>query len=92
MLATRARPRTVQPREYRERPKTLVMHDCESTLIARYGYDAEALELHVDFHDGSQWKYRGVTGERFEAFLQAPSKGKHLRALIVGKHDAEKLS
>jgi hypothetical protein len=66
------------------------MFDCESSLIARYGYDPAKLEMDIDFHKGGIYRYRGVTQERFEEFLRAPSKGKHFLSNIKGKYETVK--
>ena len=67
------------------------MFDCDSSLIARYGYDPKTLEMDIDFKVGGIYRYKGVTQERFEDFLRSPSKGKHFLSNIKGKYETEKL-
>ena len=66
------------------------MFAVESSLIARYGYDPQKQEMDIEFHKGGLYRYTGVTQEAFNAFLQAPSKGKHFLRFIKGAYPYEK--
>ena len=63
------------------------MFDCDSSLIARYGYDPATGEFRVEFNQGGTYVYKGMTLERFEEFLRAESKGKHFLKAIKGKYE-----
>ena len=67
------------------------MNEVSSTLIARYGYDRASKEMRVQFHSGGTWSYAAVPMMEFEAFLRAPSKGKHFRSAIKGRFREERL-
>lgn len=67
------------------------MFDCESTLIAQYGYDPKTREMRINFHKGGTYSYADVPQEAFEEFLRAPSKGKHFLAHIKGAYAYEKI-
>lgn len=67
------------------------MFAVESTLIARYGYDSEKQEMDIEFHQGGLYRYFAVPQEAFNAFLQAPSKGKHFLRFIKGAYEFQKL-
>lgn len=44
-----------------------------SSLLETVGYDDEKEELHVKFHKGGKYTYRGVTRPVYEALLNAHS-------------------
>jgi len=79
--------RVARPRTPEEKP--FVMHPCTSSLLSAYGYKPETLELRATFKDGTTWRYLGVTPERFQAFIEAPSKGKHFMREIARKYQKE---
>jgi len=79
--------RIARPRTAEEKP--FVMHPCTSSLLSEYGYKPETLEMRATFKDGTTWAYKGVTPERFQAFIEAPSKGKHFMANIARKYEKE---
>ena len=47
----------------------------QSSNIASIGHDEAAAELHVQFHNGGLFVYRGVGQDVFGRFLTAESKG-----------------
>ena len=55
-----------------------------STLIATVGYDADSTLLHLNFHDGSGYRYFGVPVEVYEGLLAAESKGVYFNRRIRG--------
>jgi KTSC domain len=59
----------------------------ESSSIELVGYDKEAQELYVRFHNrGRTYAYEGVSPAQFEALLAAPSKGRYLNWEIKPYH------
>lgn len=54
----------------------------DSTLIAGASYEANATLLHLEFRDGSLYRYFGVPIEIYEGLLAAPSKGVYFNRWI----------
>lgn len=62
--------------------KTIVMYDVNSSNIASAGYDASAMELYVEFLDGSLYRYHNVTPDIWSMFMVARSKGSFLHFYV----------
>ena len=45
----------------------------------------------MQFSGGATYEYAGVPATEYQAFLSAPSAGKHFSANIKGKYTAKKL-
>lgn len=59
----------------------------ESTSIELVGYDEDAQELYVRFHNrGRTYVYFDVPREAYAALLEAPSKGRYLNFEIKPYH------
>jgi hypothetical protein len=58
------------------------MFPVDSSAIARIGYDAEAEEAYVEFHDSDVYAYGGVPPAVFDEFAEAESKGTFLNTAI----------
>jgi KTSC domain len=59
----------------------------ESESIALVGYDEEAQELYVRFHNrGRTYAYEDVSPAQLQALLAAPSKGRYLNWEIKPYH------
>lgn len=56
----------------------------ESSMIHAAGYDEQARELEVVFNNGGIYRYRDVDKEVYEELLQAESKGRYMRAHVIG--------
>ena len=64
----------------------------ESTSIELVGYDEEARELFVRFHNrGRTYVYFDVPPEAYAALLEAPSKGRYLNFEIKLYHRYRRL-
>jgi hypothetical protein len=61
---------------------TIEMTPVTSSLLKAVGYDAEKQELHVHFNKGGEYIYHDVPKEAHEAFVSAPSHGKHFLSVI----------
>jgi hypothetical protein len=62
------------------------MPEVNSTNIKEIDYDEESQELTVKFRVNNRiYKYQGVTPEDYEALVNAPSLGIHLRTYIMGR-------
>ena len=60
----------------------------ESTSIELVGYDEEAQELFVRFHNrGRTYVYFDVLPSAYAALLEAPSKGRYLNFEIKPYHE-----
>lgn len=62
----------------------MTLHEISGSHISHIGFDAG--ELMVTFQAGKTYVYQGVTEQMFTDFLNAESKGKHLRTMGLGKH------
>jgi KTSC domain len=59
----------------------------ESSSIELVGYDEQAQELYVRFHNrGRTYAYEDVPRAQFDALLAAPSKGRYLNWEIKPYH------
>ena len=64
----------------------------ESSMIHAVGYDEGARELEVIFNNGGVYRYVDVDKEEYEGLLQAESKGRYMRAYIIGVYADFKVS
>lgn len=67
------------------------MHFVDSSNVDQVGYDADEMELHVQFRDGSTYVYQQVPLELFEGLLSADSKGSFLNREIKNTYGFVKL-
>ena len=63
-----------------------------SSLIKAVGYDDEKEELHVQFHKGGEYTYRGVTRPVYEAMMEAQSVGVFFLRNIKANYECVKES
>ncbi len=66
------------------------MHPVESSCVARLGYDPEAEEAYVEFHDRGLYVYRGVPSPVYAEFAAAESKGAFLNTAIKPRYPARR--
>ena len=64
----------------------------ESSMAHAAGYDPERRELEVIFTTGHIYRYGGVPPDVLPALLAADSKGKFLRAHVLGVYPFVRLS
>lgn len=58
-----------------------------SSNVRAIGYDDGASVLHVRFRDSTRvYRYRGVSGSVYRAFMVAPSKGRFFAWNIKGRY------
>ncbi len=57
------------------------MKPVESSNIATIGWEADTLR--VQFRDGKEYEYPGVTEQQYSDLIKAPSKGRALNWLIA---------
>ena len=62
------------------------MHSVKSSQIKEIGHDPATKTLAVRFNTGALYHYAGVDSEKFNAFRQAESIGKHFGQHIKGVH------
>ncbi len=53
-----------------------------SSNIRSIGYDAQAMILEVEFHDGSVYQYYRVPQSVYKGLMSAESKGSYLHAHV----------
>lgn len=64
----------------------------ESSMLYAVGYDEQARELEVVFNSGGVYRYMDVDKEEYEGLIQAESKGRYMRANIIGIYSDYKVS
>lgn len=62
------------------------MHDSTSSQIARFGYDAAAKTLRVEFRTGGKCVYANVPEDKFTEMQAADSHGKFLHSRVKPYH------
>ncbi len=62
-----------------------------SRHIAGIGYDPTSGDLHVAFHTGSRYVYKGVPQEAYDQMLAADSAGNYHALNIRNKYPYEKV-
>lgn len=78
-------------------PNLPTMHDVESHMIAKIGYDAANQSLYVQFHGSAKsgpalWRYDGVSPMEYTQLTSAASLGKHFIANIRGSKTSTRIS
>ena len=63
--------------------------EVQSSNIKKIGYDSEGII--VEYLSGTQYRYKGVSRDTYDQFLESESKGKFMNAYIKGKYDYEKI-
>lgn len=64
-----------------------------SSMLSSIGYDTSEQILEVEFvNTGQVWQYFEVAPEVFKALLEAPSKGKFMRAQVIDAYDCARIS
>lgn len=56
----------------------------ESSMIQAVGYDAKTRTLEVVFNSGQTYCYEDVPPKVYKGLLAADSKGRYMRAEIIG--------
>ncbi|HEY6550308.1 MAG TPA: KTSC domain-containing protein [Solirubrobacterales bacterium] len=67
------------------------MNPVDSSCVAKIGYDPNAEEAYVEFHDSGLYAYRGVPARVFEAFVAAESKGTFVNEVIKPRYPFRKV-
>lgn len=68
------------------------MQPVESSNIQAIGYDPDDRALHIKFKTGGHYRYADVPSSVHQAFIDAPSKGKHFSQQFAGKYPHTKVS
>jgi hypothetical protein len=66
------------------------LRSVESSCVARVGYDPDAEEAYVEFHNSGLYAYRGVSPRVYEEFLAAASKGTFVNEEIKPRYPYRK--
>ena len=64
----------------------------DSSMIHAVGYDDETGEMEVVFNNGGIYRYVDVDKSDYEGLLKAESKGRYMRAKIIGIYGDYKVS
>ncbi len=70
-------------------PKLTVV---ESSMIHAVGYDSKMRTLEVVFNSGRTYCYEGVPSKVYKGLMAAESKGRYMRAEIIGMYPEYPLS
>lgn len=62
-----------------------------STLVDKVFYSTKQKVLDALFHNGSRYRYRGVTPSVFSEFVLSGSMGKFFNQNIKGRYESEKV-
>jgi KTSC domain len=62
------------------------MNPVDSSCVAKIGYDSNAEEAYVEFHDSGLYAYRGVPARVYDAFVTAESKGTFVNEVIKPRY------
>lgn len=54
----------------------------KSTHVAAVGYDPDTRRLHVEFHNGQTYEYRGVDSHFHDALMKGDSVGENFHTYI----------
>ena len=68
------------------------MNTMISSSIAAIGWDRKSSTLYVNFKTGKKYAYDSVSGETFESFLTAESKGLFFNTEIRDKYSMRRLA
>ncbi len=63
-----------------------------SSNVHSVGYDFGSETLHVDFNDGSRYRYFDVPEAVYDAFLAAPSKGSFVWTTLRDRYRYERMA
>jgi len=63
----------------------------DSTSVARVGYDPDAEEAYVEFHDSGLYAYRGVSARVYKKLVSADSKGTFVNEMIKPRYPFRKV-
>lgn len=64
--------------------------DVDSSMISRFGYDAQEEVLELHFLSRGRYRYFGVPHDVFEQLRDSGSKGSYIRDLIIDQYDYKK--
>jgi KTSC domain len=67
------------------------MHPVDSSSVAKVGYDSDAKEAYVEFHDSGLYAYGGVSARAYEKFMAADSKGTFVNEVIKPRYPFRKV-
>ena len=73
-------------------PISVAAVSVHSSLLARMSYEADRTMLHLEFRDGSRYRYFGVPRAMYEGLCVAPSKGAYFNRQIRGTFPYELLT
>lgn len=57
-----------------------------SSSLRALGYDPDEQALHVEFSNGTRYRYEGVPAEAVQALLDADSLGRHFNQVFKPQH------
>lgn len=64
----------------------------DSKMLASVAYDAEKQILHLRFRTGDVYRYFEFSGEEYQAFLNAESRGRYFLSHIRDRFRYERLA
>ena len=68
------------------------LNTVESSMIHAVGYDEESCEMEVVFNSGQVYRYIDVPRLEYDGLLESDSKGRYMRAHIIGLYAEYKVT
>ena len=62
-----------------------------SSNVKAIAYDPQGPVLYVQFHNGAVYEYMDFPPDKWQEFLNSPSKGKYLNSNIRGRYETRKI-
>ena len=63
----------------------------QSSNVDSIGFDPDTESLEVRFKHGGTYRYEGVSAQKYQELMAAPSVGKHIHTHIKGSHKHSKV-
>lgn len=63
----------------------------KSSNVKSVGFDPDTQTLEVSFSHGGTYRYEGVSPQKYQELMAAPSVGKHIHTHIKGSHKHSKV-
>lgn len=74
-------------RTEKQEEKAMKLTTVESSMIHAVGYDRKTRTLEVVFNSGKTYRYYDVPPKEYKGLMEAESKGRYMRAHIIGVYD-----
>jgi hypothetical protein len=69
----------------------ILMHPCQSSNVAGFGYDVPRRVLALEFKGGKVYHYKDVPQHVYDGLIEAESRGSYAAANITGKFEGTRM-